>query len=239
MSPDPPRAEQGRGLVAIGDSITRGSGEAMLGLRMQSWALWLAEALGMPYTCLAVSGARASDALRDQVPRLRGEYDLACLYLGVNDVRAPDWQHDTYAKALEGVVAGAVSESRAQLLVKLPPEIGRPPAPSGAIEAANRTIERVAQLHGIPVLDLSSLHGAELVLPDAVHLTARGEAHVALLACRALGMATDERDLQEALEPLRPSARLRYAAGAGAKAELRDWRRRTLERAQGWISTGG
>jgi hypothetical protein len=191
----------------------------------------------MPYTCLAVNGARASDALRDQVPRLRGEYHLACVYLGVNDVRAPDWQHETYAEALEDVVAAAVSESGAQLLLKLPPAIGRPPAPSSAIEAANRTIEGIAQLHRIPVLDLSSLRGAEFVLPDAVHLTARGEAHVALLACRALGMTADERDLREALAPLRPSARLRYAAGAGAKVELRDWRRRTVQRIHWWLQS--
>jgi lysophospholipase L1-like esterase len=225
-------AEQGRGLVAIGDSITRGSGEAMLGLRMQSWALWLAEALGMPYTCLAVNGARASDALRDQVPRLRGEYDLGCVYLGVNDARAPDWHHDTYAQALTEVVQAVLGRSGAQLLVKLPPAIGRPPAPRSAIEAANRTIERIAQLHGIPALDLSSLHGVELVQPDAVHLTARGEAQMALLACRALGLSANEGELREALAPLRPPARLRYAIGAGAMAELRDWRRRTLERIQ-------
>ena len=33
-----------RGLVALGDSITNGHGEPALGVPMQSWAQWLAEA---------------------------------------------------------------------------------------------------------------------------------------------------------------------------------------------------
>src|SRR3954447_2407291 len=74
-----------RGLVALGDSITNGHGEPALGVHSQSWAQWLAEALELPFTKLAADGARAADVLRDQVPRLRGPYDLACVYAGVND----------------------------------------------------------------------------------------------------------------------------------------------------------
>jgi lysophospholipase L1-like esterase len=231
----------GRGLVAIGDSITRGEGEAMLGLRMQSWALWLAEALGLPYTCLAVNGARARDALLEQVPRLSGPYDLGCVYLGVNDVRALDWDAGAFRADLDAVVEAIVNQSRAQLLVKLPPAIGRPPAPAAAIVTANQAIEQAAQRHRATVVELTSLRGRELVLPDAVHSSARGEAHMALLACRRLeqlGIEPDERDLLEALVPLSASARLRYACGARALAEARDWRRRVRERAErAWMRT--
>jgi lysophospholipase L1-like esterase len=223
-----------RGLVAIGDSITHGAGEAMLGLQMQSWALWLAQALGMPFTCLAVGGARARDALRVQVPRLSGPYDLGCVYLGVNDARAPDWDAQAFRGDLEQVVAAVARQSRALLLLELPPTLGRPPAPGPAIASANRTIELLAERHGATVLELSSLRGGELVLPDAVHLTARGEAHVALLAARRLeqgGIRVQLRELHEALTPLRASERLRYLCGAHALAQLRDWRRRLRERA--------
>ena len=55
---------------------------------MQSWAQWLAEALGLPFTKLARDGARARDVLAEQVPRLAGPYDVACLYVGVNDARS-------------------------------------------------------------------------------------------------------------------------------------------------------
>jgi hypothetical protein len=224
-----------RGLVAVGDSITRGGGEAMLGLRMQSWALWLAEALGLPFTCLAVNGARARDALALQVPRLSGPYDLGCVYLGVNDVRALDWDAGAFRADLDAVVDAIVSQSRAQLLVTLPPAIGRPPAPVRAIAAANDAIEDAARRHRATVVELTSLRGHELVLPDAVHPTARGEARMALLACGRLeeiGIEPDERDLREALEPLSSCARLRYAGGAHALAQTRDWRRRVRERAQ-------
>ena len=49
-----------QGLVALGDSITRGRGGApALGVHPQSWALWLAEALELPYTNLAIDGETA------------------------------------------------------------------------------------------------------------------------------------------------------------------------------------
>src|SRR5919204_600936 len=38
------------GLVALGDSITNGRGEPMLGVHAQSWAQWLAGAPELPFT---------------------------------------------------------------------------------------------------------------------------------------------------------------------------------------------
>lgn len=220
------------GLVALGDSITRASGEAMLGLAMRSWALWLAEALELPFTCLAVNGARASDARLLQLPRLKGPYDVGCVYIGVNDVRSPDWHPESYSEDLDAIVAAVASSARTLLLLRLPQQIGRPPAPREAIAAANRTIELVGARHCALVVDLASMQGAELVLPDAVHLTARGEAHLAQLAAARLGEAgipSEQREIREALTPLGACARLRYAGGAGALARLRDWRRRLSE----------
>ena len=48
------------GVLAFGDSITNGGGELQWGVALQSWALWVARGLGLPYTTYAVDGARAA-----------------------------------------------------------------------------------------------------------------------------------------------------------------------------------
>lgn len=200
----------------------------MLGLRMQSWALWLAEALELPYTCLARDGARAVDALAEQVPRLRGPYEHGCVYLGVNDVRAPGFELTDYVSALTAVTAAVAGCCERLLLVALPPAIGVPPAPTWAIAAANEAIGGLARTHRATLVRLDTLAGPELVQPDAVHLTARGEAWVAALACRALGTEPDA-ELRRALEPLSAAARARWMTLGRTPALLRDVRRRAIE----------
>src|SRR4051812_4860534 len=87
------------GVLAFGDSITNGGGELQWGVALQSWALWVARALGMPYTGFASDGARAADVAGRQLPMCTersaepdARYDVGCLYIGVNDVRALDWE---------------------------------------------------------------------------------------------------------------------------------------------------
>jgi len=46
------------GVLAFGDSITNGGGELQWGVALQSWALWVARGLGLPFTTYAVDGAR-------------------------------------------------------------------------------------------------------------------------------------------------------------------------------------
>ena len=76
------------GVLALGDSITNGGGELQWGVALQSWALWVARGLGVPYSPHAADGARVGDVLAAQVPAVGdGRYDLGCLYIGVNDVR--------------------------------------------------------------------------------------------------------------------------------------------------------
>jgi lysophospholipase L1-like esterase len=226
----------GRGLVALGDSITRADGEAMLGLRMQSWALWLAEALGLPFTCLARNGSRVRDVLSLQVPRLRGPYDLGCLYVGVNDVRAPEWDAARFERDLAETLPHLSEQARRLLVLELPTAIGRPPAPAGAIAAANRIIREHALQAGALVLGETDMQIPWLMLPDAVHLTARGEAELARRAAARLelaGMAVDGQDLARALEPLGMASRVRFLAGAGARAQVRDRIRLVRERPSG------
>ena len=56
------------GVVAFGDSITNGAGEYQWGVPLQSWALWTARGLGLPYTPYAVDGAIAGDVVARQLP---------------------------------------------------------------------------------------------------------------------------------------------------------------------------
>src|SRR3984957_2379602 len=86
------------GVLAFGDSITNGGGELQWGVALQSWAMWLARSLGLPYTGYAVDGARVADVVGAQIPAFRARssqpdarYELGCLYIGVNDVRSRDW----------------------------------------------------------------------------------------------------------------------------------------------------
>ncbi|HSD76003.1 MAG TPA: GDSL-type esterase/lipase family protein, partial [Solirubrobacteraceae bacterium] len=116
------------GLVALGDSITNGHGEPMLGVHPQSWAQWLAQALDIPFHGLASDGARAADVLREQVPRLRGPYAIGCVFAGVNDARAVDWDADAFARDLRAVVAAVAAVAARVVLCTVPSDLGRPPA---------------------------------------------------------------------------------------------------------------
>jgi lysophospholipase L1-like esterase len=215
-----------RGLVALGDSITNGHGEPALGVHPQSWAQWLAEALELPFTKLAVDGALAADVLREQVPRLRGPYDVGCVYAGVNDVRAPGFDDAAYERDL-GAIAGAVAQASERLvLCTLPHDLGRPRA-APKPRAASAVVRRVAAGLGAVVVELDDLAGAPWLLPDAVHPTALGQLEIADRAARALGAPR----LPSATVEIHRSrrARARFTARFGVML-AGDLRRRALER---------
>src|SRR5579875_1646987 len=95
------------GVLAFGDSITNGGGELQWGVALQSWALWTARALGLAFTSFAVDGARVAEVVEGQLAAARAwsahpdaRYDLGCLHIGANDVRALDWDADAYAAHL-------------------------------------------------------------------------------------------------------------------------------------------
>src|ERR1700722_13367237 len=86
------------GVLAFGDSITNGGGELQWGVALQSWALWTARGLGIPYSPYATDGAIVDDVLKLQLPQYErasanadARYELGCLYIGTNDVRMPDF----------------------------------------------------------------------------------------------------------------------------------------------------
>jgi len=215
-----------RGLVALGDSITNGHGEPALGVHPQSWAQWLAEALGLPFTKLAADGARTADVLRHQVPRLQGPYDLASVYAGVNDVRSLDFDAAAYERDLRAIVTAAGDAAEGVLLCTLPADLGRPRA-APKPRTASAIVRAVARETGATVVALDDLAGSPWLLPDAVHPTALGQLEIADRAARALGAGRRPSASVEIHDSRR--ARTRFAT-RHAVMLASDLRRRALER---------
>jgi lysophospholipase L1-like esterase len=204
------------GVLAFGDSITNGGGELQWGVALQSWALWLARGLGLPFTGYAVDGARAADVVARQIPAFRARtaapdarYDLGCLYIGVNDVRAPDF--DAEAFAADHATALALLRERCDrvLCVTLPEDLGRPRAD---VRAANA----VVLASGALVLDLRGFGARNLVMTDHVHPTAYGQVWIAERALDVL--AADGMDVR-----VRPSSLIAPGERTRLRALQGDW----------------
>jgi lysophospholipase L1-like esterase len=169
------------GVLAFGDSITNGGGELQWGVALQSWALWTARGLGVPYTGCAVDGATAAHVVSVQIPRFRehtaapdARYDVGCLYVGVNDVRGPGWDAAAYERDLTAAVGFLRERCDRVLACTLPVELGRPRAGAKVVEA-NAIIERAGTL----VVDLRDFGARNRVMVDAVHPTAFGQVAIA------------------------------------------------------------
>jgi lysophospholipase L1-like esterase len=192
--PDVPRHQSDclLGLLAFGDSITNGGGELQWGVALQSWALWLARGLGLPFTSYAADGAQAQDVVRKQIPAFEqtsanpdSGYELGCLYIGVNDVRTPAWDQarfqDDFAAALEFLRR----RCGRTLTVTAPLDLGRPRA-GDKVRELNATIERAAADRGALVVDLSDFGARNQVMADHVHPTAFGQIAIAERALAVL-----------------------------------------------------
>lgn len=215
------------GLVAVGDSITRGSGTMVLGVPCLSWAQWLAEALELPFTNLAQDGATVASAAAEQLPRLRHGYAVGAVYLGVNDVRSVDFDAGAYADGLGTVLARVAAHAERLVVCTIPLDLGRPRAGAAKVRSANAIIRATAARHGAAVAGLEDLRGRELVQPDAVHPTAVGLVEISGRAAAALG----ERPHPWAHTAIHraPRARLRYLLTTHVPAVGRDGRRRVRE----------
>jgi lysophospholipase L1-like esterase len=181
------------GVLAFGDSITNGGGELQWGVALQSWALWVARALGLPFTSYAFDGARAGDVIRAQIPAFerddRGRdarYELGCLYIGVNDVRALDWDVEAFAAGFGHALAFAAARCDATVALTAPLDLGRPRVRPGRLQELNGTIERAAGTVGAHLVDLSDFGARNHVMVDHVHPTAFGQIAIAERVLRTL-----------------------------------------------------
>lgn len=193
------------GLLAVGDSITHGGGEPLLGVQCRPWPLWLARALALPYTNLAVEGACVPDVLDDQLTQVHADYDVACLYIGVNDVRRPAFDAAAFERDYAGALAALRPRAERVLTCTIPLDLGRPRA-GAKVGVANDAIRRLSATHDAVCVELGDLRGRPLLLPDAVHPTAVGQLEIADRAARALGAGRLPSD-----EAPRRRAGLRYA----------------------------
>ena len=180
------------GVLAFGDSITNGGGELQWGVALQSWALWLARALGMPYTGYAVDGARVGGVLAAQIPAFaqraadpQGRYDIGCLYIGVNDVCAADWDPAGFAAGYDRALAFLTPRCRRALTLTAPLGLGLPRA-GAKVRELNAAITSAAGRHGALVVDLSDFGARNHVMADRVHPTAFGQIAIAERALAVL-----------------------------------------------------
>ena len=201
--------EQRLGVLAFGDSITNGGGELQWGVALQSWALWTARGLGVPYTGFATDGATAADVARRQVGAFRASFahpdarfDVGCVYVGVNDVRDPGFDELRFEERVGAVLAFVRERCDRVLVLTIPLDLGRPRA-GAAVEEANAVIERAAAGCGALVLDLRGFGARNLVMVDAVHPTAFGQIAIAERALDVL--AADGMTVR-----VRPSALIAY-----------------------------
>jgi lysophospholipase L1-like esterase len=178
-------------VLAFGDSITNGGGELQWGVALQSWALWVARGLGLPYTGYAVDGARISDVVDGQIPAFvlrsthNARYDIGCLYIGVNDVRSVDWDAAAFSVGFGAALRFLAERCDRVLTVTAPLDLGRPRA-GAKVADLNAVIERGASRAGALVVDLSGWGARNLVMTDHVHPTAFGQIDIAERALNVL-----------------------------------------------------
>jgi lysophospholipase L1-like esterase len=181
------------GVLAFGDSITNGGGELQWGVALQSWAMWTARALGLPYNPYAVDGATAEDVVTRQIPLFEravadrhSQYALGCLYIGTNDVWLPGFELGSFEERHKQALAFLQQRCDRLLTLTIPLDMGRPRNPE-LIERVNLAIERSAAEHGALVLDLRHFGGRQVMMADHVHPTALGQVTIAEAAIDTLG----------------------------------------------------
>lgn len=180
------------GVLAFGDSITNGGGELQWGVALQSWAMWTARALGVPYSPHAVDGATVEDVVQGQIPRFErtvadpySRYALGCLYIGTNDVRRSGFQLDRFEQLHDHGLAFLRERCDRLITATIPLDMGRPRNPE-LIESVNAAIQRSADRHAALVLDLRRFGGRQVMMADHVHPTALGQVAIARLALARL-----------------------------------------------------
>ena len=182
------------GVLAFGDSITNAGGELQWGVALQSWALWTARGLGLPYSGYAVDGAVVDDVVNEQLPALAvrpadalARYDVGCLYIGVNDVRRLDWDAAAFAAAHRRALAAIAERCDRTLALTAPLRLGLPPA-GPKVEELNAAVRANAAAAGALVVDLSHFRARNHVMADRVHPTAFGQVAIAERALAVLAV---------------------------------------------------
>src|SRR5262249_3974258 len=144
-----------------------------------------ARALGLPFTSYAVDGATVGGVLAAQIPAFGQRnayadamYDVGCLYIGVNDVRALDWDAGRFEERFELALGFLKQRCDRVLTATAPLDLGVPPVGAKMLEL-NAAVERVADRLGALVVDLRAFRARNYVMADRVHPTALGQIAIA------------------------------------------------------------
>ncbi len=179
-------------MLAFGDSITNAGGELQWGVALQSWALWTARGLGLPYTGYATDGAGVADVVDEQIPAFvanaahpEARYDVGCLYVGVNDVRGFDWDASAFGRAHRSALSQIGARAERMLVLTAPLGLGLPRA-GAKVGELNAAIAANAAELGALVVDLSDFGARNHVMADRVHPTAFGQVAIAERALAVL-----------------------------------------------------
>ena len=179
------------GVLAFGDSITNGGGELQWGVALQSWALWVARGLGLPFTGYAADGATVHDVVGTQIPAFSARsaagarYQLGCLYIGVNDVRSTEWDSAAFEADFRAALRFLKARCERVLTMTAPLDLGRPRA-GDKVGDLDAVILRVAGEVDALVVDLRSWGARNFVMTDHVHPTAFGQIDIAERALSVL-----------------------------------------------------
>ena len=183
------------GVLAFGDSITNGGGELQWGVALQPWALWVARGTGLPFTNYATDGAGVEDVVRRQIPAFEersslpdARYQLGCLYIGVNDVRAVHWDAARYETGLLETLRFVHGRCDRVLTLTAPCDLGRPRA-GAKVGELNSVIRSAAGDTGALLVALDDFGARNLVMADHVHPTAFGQI---VIAERALSVLAND-----------------------------------------------
>ncbi len=205
----PPASACRHGVLAFGDSITNAGGELQWGVALHSWALWMARGLGLAYTGYASDGALIADVVAAQLPDFarcaadpQARYDVGSLYIGVNDVRRPDWDERAFADAHRDALTAIAARCERTLALTAPFGLGLPRTGAKVLEL-NAAITANAAALGALVVDLRDFGARNHVMADRVHPTAFGQVAIAERALAVL--ASDGLPTR-----VRPASLIRY-----------------------------
>lgn len=177
--------------VALGDSLTAGTGDAGRDGRRIGWAQRLADVLSVrtaarcQLTNLAVDGATVAQVLSEQLPAAAAARpDLLSVTVGMNDIRARGFDELSFKAGL-GQLLEALAATEATVLTCTLPDITAimtlsPEMADIARERmrlASDIIREQAESYGAVCLDVWSLPGItdpEMYGPDRVHPNSRG-----------------------------------------------------------------
>jgi hypothetical protein len=126
-------------------------------------------------------------AARSATPGAR--YDLGCLYIGVNDVRAVDWDPGRFAADFRAALEELSARCDRVLTLTAPNDLGRPRTGSAKMAQLNAIVASEADALGALILDLRDFGARNHVMTDHVHPTALGQIAIAELALDVLARA--------------------------------------------------